>query len=75
MPTAIGSLPASGPTERNHQHRGLGKALLDAVEQDATGTRGVAVVTSDKGFMANKTLFLKQGFEVVEEDGKERAVW
>ena len=57
---------------KKHQHLGLGARLLEAVETDARSMRGVAVVTSDKSFMANKAIFLKNGYEVVAKSGKEQ---
>lgn len=57
---------------KKFQHQGLGTALLNEVEQDARGTAGVALVTSDKGFMADRSLFLKNGYSEVESSGKEQ---
>lgn len=54
------------------QHQGLGTALLNEVEHDAAGTSGVVLVTSDKGFMADRSLFLKNGYELVDSSGKEQ---
>jgi hypothetical protein len=39
---------------------------------DAKGKLGVAVVASDDSFMASKDIFLKNGFKIVEEDGKQQ---
>ena len=50
-------------------HRGIASALLDACTEDAesTGKEGVAVVTSDGPWMVGKAVFLKHGFEQVDE--------
>lgn len=55
---------------KNKNH-GLGGALLEEVEREARKAKksGVAVITSDGSFMSKKDLFLKNGFEVVEEFG------
>lgn len=57
---------------KKNQNKGLGKYLIEEVEKDAKGTNGVAVITSDKAFMATKEIFLKNGFQLVEECGKEQ---
>lgn len=57
---------------KKYQHQGLGQQLLSEVERDAEGMSGVAVVTSDKAFMANRELFLKNGYHLVAESGKEQ---
>jgi hypothetical protein len=57
---------------KKHQHRGLGSLLVQEAEKDARGTRGVCVVTSDKSFMARKEIFLKNGYTVAAESGKEQ---
>ncbi len=57
---------------KKYQHQGLGQQLLSEVERDAKGMPGVAVVTSDKAFMANRVLFLKYGYQLVAESGKEQ---
>lgn len=48
--------------------KGYGSALIDECINDAqtTDMHGVAVVTRKGPFMANKTIFLQKGFEVVE---------
>jgi hypothetical protein len=33
---------------------------------------GVAVVTSDKSFMASKEIFMKNGYNIISESGKEQ---
>ena len=57
---------------KKYQHQGLGALLLAEAEKDAHDTLGVAVVTSDKSFMTNKDIFLKNGYEIVDESGKEQ---
>jgi hypothetical protein len=57
---------------KKYQHQGLGALLIQEAEKDAQGTLGVCVVTSDMSFMAKKDIFLKNGYAVVEESGKEQ---
>ncbi len=57
---------------KKHQHQGLGERLLQAVENDAHDKLGVAVVTSDNAFMATKDIFIKHGYTVIEESGKDQ---
>ncbi len=57
---------------KKYQHQGLGTLLIKEVEGDAKKRDGVAVLTSNKAFMAQKELFLKNGYTVVEESGKEQ---
>ena len=54
------------------QHHGLGTRLIESVEKEAGEKLGVAVVTSDTSFMANKDIFLKNDYSVVSESGKEQ---
>jgi ribosomal protein S18 acetylase RimI-like enzyme len=51
--------------------KGYGSLLVDACVKDAEkqGKAGVAVVASDGSFMANKELFLKNGFREVQASG------
>ncbi|MBN1142774.1 MAG: GNAT family N-acetyltransferase [Bacteroidales bacterium] len=53
----------------NNKKKGLGSALLEEAESDARNAKmkGVAVVSSDGAFMANRDLFLKNGYTVKEE--------
>ncbi|MFZ5391927.1 MAG: GNAT family N-acetyltransferase [Patescibacteria group bacterium] len=53
---------------KNRRH-GLGTTLVAAALQDAKKLKksGVATITSDGPFMAKKELFVKNGFEIVEE--------
>ncbi|MFC1617035.1 GNAT family N-acetyltransferase [Candidatus Margulisiibacteriota bacterium] len=57
---------------KKFQHQGLGNKLLQEVEKDAKGLQGVAVITSDKAFMANKSIFLKNNYQPIEESGTEQ---
>jgi hypothetical protein len=57
---------------RKHQRRGFGSLLIQEAERDARGTQGVCAVTSDKPFMAGKEIFLKNGYTVAAESGKEQ---
>jgi hypothetical protein len=57
---------------KKYQHQGWGARLLQEVETDAQDKLGIAVVTSDNSFMANKDIFLKNGFTIVEECGKDQ---
>ncbi|MBD3374556.1 GNAT family N-acetyltransferase [candidate division KSB1 bacterium] len=57
---------------KKYQHQGLGERLLSEVEKDAAEMPGVAVVTSDRAFMANREIFLKNGYHLVEESGKDQ---
>jgi hypothetical protein len=53
-----------------HKNKGLGSMLIEACMADAKAGNynGVAVMTSSGSFMADKSLFLKNGFEVVAAD-------
>lgn len=57
---------------KKYQHQGLGSLLLGEVNKDAKDMFGVAVVTSDKSFMTDKQIFIKNGFDIVSESGKEQ---
>ncbi|MDY6833734.1 MAG: GNAT family N-acetyltransferase [Chloroflexota bacterium] len=59
---------------KKYQHQGLGTLLIQEVEQDAKDMMGIAVVTSDKSFMANKGIFTKNGYKTVAESGKEQLI-
>lgn len=54
---------------RKHKGKGYGSLLLEECLQDAKKEKmfGVAVVTSISTFMAGKELFLKNGFEFVDQ--------
>jgi hypothetical protein len=53
----------------NNKKNGLGSAMLEEVEADARNAKmkGVAVISSDGSFMANRDLFLKNGYIMKEE--------
>jgi hypothetical protein len=57
---------------KKHQHKGLGGMLITDAEREAAGMNGVAVVTSDNSFMARKDIFLKNGYRIVSESGKDQ---
>ena len=59
---------------KKYQHRGLGTQLIEEVEKDAKGMSAVAVVASYKSFMANKDIFMKNGYSIVSESGKEQLI-
>jgi len=52
-----------------NKNKGLGSVLVDEVIKDAKKQKmnGVAVAASDGSFMAKKDLFIKNGFDLVEE--------
>lgn len=56
----------------NVKKQGYGSELVKEVISDAKtlGKKGVAVITSTDAFMANKELFLKNGFQLIEEHDK-----
>jgi hypothetical protein len=57
---------------KKFQKQGLGRLLIQDAERHAKGMRGVAVLTSDKAFMTNKDIFIKNGYKVVSESGSEQ---
>ncbi len=57
---------------KKFQHQSLGKLLLREVEDDAQDMFGVATITSSGSFMANKNIFIKNGYKIVSESGKEQ---
>ncbi len=57
---------------KKFQRQGLGRALLDEVESRADGKLGIAVMTSDKALMANRSFFDANGYECVSESGTEQ---
>lgn len=60
---------------KKYQHQGLGRLLINEVEKDASGMNGVAVMTSDGPFMADKNIFLKNGYMIAEETGKDQLLF
>jgi len=59
-------------TGKKIQHQGLGTMLIKEVEKAAAGMAGVAVMTSDNAFMANKEIFLKNGYSIAASEGKDQ---
>ena len=57
---------------KKFQRQGLGTLLLEEAEKDAAGMNGVAVLASDKSFMANSEIFKKNGYTIAAESGKEQ---
>jgi len=57
---------------KKHQHKGLGSLLIKEVEKDARDMLGVVLITSDKSFMATKEIFLKNGYKIISESGKDQ---
>jgi ribosomal protein S18 acetylase RimI-like enzyme len=53
-----------------NKKKGYGSMLINEAIKDAeNGNKlGVATIASDDAFMADKTIYLKNGFEIVEED-------
>ncbi len=51
---------------------GYGSQMVKKCEEDAKklGIKGVAVMTSKGAWITNKTLFLKNGYEVIDENGR-----
>ncbi|MCX6632436.1 MAG: GNAT family N-acetyltransferase [Candidatus Solibacter sp.] len=52
---------------KRHQHQGCGSAMVEACLNDAkkAGMNGVAVVTREGSWLADRRLFLANGFELV----------
>ena len=59
---------------KKYQHRGFGTLIIKEVEKDAKGMLGVCLVVSDKSFMANKEIFIKNGYSIVSESGKDQLI-
>ena len=57
---------------KKYQNQGLGHLLIAEAEKDAKDMSGVAVVTSNNSFMTTKEIFIKSGYEVIEESGKDQ---
>jgi GNAT superfamily N-acetyltransferase len=51
---------------RNQKH-GYGRMLLQHCFNDAKGMNGVAIVTSERPWLAKKAFFLRNGFELVQK--------
>jgi hypothetical protein len=59
-------------TPNKYKNKGYGSSLIKECIKDAKGKIGVAVVTSDDSFMAEKKVFIKNGFKLIEEEGKQQ---
>jgi len=46
---------------------GYGSLLLQGCLEEAEGTKGVATVTSKRGWIADKSFFLHHGFEIIDQ--------
>jgi ribosomal protein S18 acetylase RimI-like enzyme len=57
---------------KKHQHQGLGGQLIKEAEKDASEMLGVAVITSDSSFMADRRIFEKHGYKLIEESGHDQ---
>ena len=57
-------------TPNRYKKKGLGSLLIKEAIKESKGKQGVAVVTSNGPFMATKNIFLKNGFKLIEEEGK-----
>ena len=55
--------------KKEYKGKGLGSTLIEACLEDAENRegKGIAVVTRKGSFMADKRVFLKKGFEVVDK--------
>ncbi len=60
---------------KKYHNKGLGTRLIEEVERDAAEMKGVAVVTSDNSFMAEQKLFIKNGYQIAEESGKDQLLY
>jgi N-acetylglutamate synthase-like GNAT family acetyltransferase len=56
----------------SYKNKGYGSDLIKECIKDATGKLGVAVIASEDAFMATQDIFLKNGFKIIEEDGKQQ---
>ncbi|MDH5707239.1 MAG: GNAT family N-acetyltransferase [Candidatus Aminicenantes bacterium] len=56
----------------SYKKKGYGSDLINECLKDAIGKQGVAVIASDDAFMATQDIFLKNGFKIIEEDGKQQ---
>jgi len=60
---------------KKYQHQGLGRQLINEAEKDASDMNGVAVLTSDNSFIADKRIFLKNGYKIIDESGKDQLLF
>jgi len=56
----------------SYKNKGYGSDLINECLKDAAGKQGVAVIASDDAFMATQDIFLKNGFKIIQEDGKQQ---
>ena len=59
-------------TPNKYKKKGYGSRLIKECIKDAKGKLGVAVISSDDSFMASKEIFLKNGFKIINESGKQQ---
>lgn len=52
--------------------KGYGSLLIEDCLKNAKNKNGVAVITSDDSFMANKDIFIKNKFKIIAEDRKQQ---
>ena len=58
--------------KKKYRQQGYGRMLIEEAERDAHDMSGVAVVTSDSAFMATREIFVKNGYSLVDESGKDQ---
>jgi ribosomal protein S18 acetylase RimI-like enzyme len=58
--------------QKAEQHQGLGARLVGEIEKAAVaeGMDGVAATVSDGSWLANKNLFLKNGYNIIDTEGR-----
>ena len=61
----------------NHQHKGMGKALLKAAEDDAlqSGADGIVAWGVALPFWMRASWFKKQGYKIADKEGVARLMW
>ena len=59
---------------KKYQGQGLGRILLKEVEKDSKEMLGGVAVTSDKSFMTDRQIFIKNGYDIISESGKDQLV-
>jgi len=61
----------------NFQHKGMGKALLNAAEEDVKniGAKGLVTWGISLPFFMRAAWFKKQGYKVIDKDGMLRLLW
>jgi hypothetical protein len=55
-----------------YKKKGYGSILIKECLKDSKKKNGVAVITSEDSFMANKEIFIKNGFKIIESEGKQQ---